>query len=159
MQRRWAGARRRGKTARRAGAALPAAASDPRVRNRVDRCGALAIHGPRSERSRAVMLTVTCRGANSRSASAHRRPIDQGRRSSGGCRTATCSRRDSAVGKTVRRRSERRRADSPLTVRELVIDTILRCRSDDGRRRRHRQHARGDPIFRADEPEPPAAHP
>ena len=62
---------------------LPAAAEMIRasVKNRVDNGvpgASAAIHGRhRSERSRAVVLTVACRGANSRSASAHRRPIDQ----------------------------------------------------------------------------------
>ena len=48
------------------------------VKNRVDNGvpgASVAIDGRRrSERSRAVLLTVACRGANSRSASAHRRP-------------------------------------------------------------------------------------
>ena len=63
---------------------LPAAADMIRasVKNRVDNGvpgASVAIHGRhRSERSRAVLLTVACRGANSRSASVHRRPIDQG---------------------------------------------------------------------------------
>jgi len=40
------------------------------------------------------LLTVAYRGANSRSASAHRRPLDQGGRFVGrACGTATCSRR------------------------------------------------------------------
>jgi len=77
--------RRRGKTARPHGVQpLPAAAEmiHASVTNRVDNGvpgAAVAIHGRRrSERSRAVLRTVACRGANSRSASAHRRPIDQG---------------------------------------------------------------------------------
>ena len=63
---------------------LPAAAETIRasVTNRVDNGvpgASVAIHGRRrSERSRTVLLTVGCRGANSRSASAHRRRIDQG---------------------------------------------------------------------------------
>ena len=64
---------------------LPAAAEMIRasVTNRVGNGvpgAAVANHGRhRSERSRAVLLTVACRGANSRSASAHRRPFDQWR--------------------------------------------------------------------------------
>ena len=76
--------RRRGKTARPRVQQLTAAAEMIRasVTNRVDNGvpgASVAIHGRRrSERSRAVLLTVACRGANSRSASAHRRPFDQG---------------------------------------------------------------------------------
>jgi len=76
--------RRRGKTARPRGCRQPAAAEMIRasVKNRVDNGvpgASVAIHGRRrSERSRTVLLTVRCRGANSRSASAHRRRIDQG---------------------------------------------------------------------------------
>ena len=75
------------------------------VTNRVDNevLGAsVAIHGHRrSERPRAVLLTVACRGANSRSASAHRVPSTRGRRFVGrACGTATCSRRDGAVSKS-----------------------------------------------------------
>src|SRR5688572_19262144 len=68
----------------RAACSSPAAAELIRasVTNRVDNGGpgaSVAIHGRRrSERARAVLRTVACRGANSRSASAHRRPIDQG---------------------------------------------------------------------------------
>jgi len=88
MRRRWLGGRS-DSTPRQNGASarvqpLPAAAEMIRasVKNRVDNGvpgASVAIHGRRrSERSRAVLLTVACRGANSRSASAHRRPIDQG---------------------------------------------------------------------------------
>ena len=89
MRRRWLGVRS-DSTPRQNGASArvpqrPAAAEMIRasVTNRVDNGvpgAAVANHGRRrSERSRAVLRTVACRGANSRSASAHRRPIDQGR--------------------------------------------------------------------------------
>ena len=88
MRRRWLGVRS-DSTPRQNGASarvqpLPAAAEMIRasVKNRVDNGvpgASVAIHGRRrSERSRAVLLTVACRGANSRSASVHRRPFDQG---------------------------------------------------------------------------------
>ena len=88
MRRRWLGGRS-DSTPRQNGASarvpqLPAAAEMIRasVTNRVGNGvpgAAVAIHGRRrSERSRAVLLTVAYRGANSRSASAHRRPFDQG---------------------------------------------------------------------------------
>src|SRR5688572_11694628 len=88
MRRRWlafAPIRRRGKTARPRGVQQRPAATElirASVTNRVANGGpgaSVAIHGRRrSERARAVLRTVACRGANSRSASAPAVPIDQG---------------------------------------------------------------------------------
>jgi len=104
MRRRWLGGRS-DSTPRQNGASaqvqpLPAAAEMIRasVKNRVGNSvpgASVANHGRRrSERSRAVLLTVACRGANSRSASATAVPSTRGRRFIGrACGTATCSRR------------------------------------------------------------------
>ncbi len=118
---------------------------------------AVAIHGRRrSERSRAVLRTVAYRGANSRSASAHRRPIDQGAAvHRAGCGTATCSRRDGAVSKSGCRRAERRRPRFATAVRPSWLLTRfwagVRRTAGDGV---IASTDAGDPIFHADEPEP-----
>ena len=131
MRRRWLGGRS-DSTPRKNGASArvqrPAAAEMIRasVKNRVDSGvpgASVANHGRRrSERSRAVLLTVACRGANSRSASVHRRPFDQGWRCIGrACETATCSRRDGTLRTKAKRSNCWKTADRTPDRRAVAV--------------------------------------